>query len=97
MAAFSKDIKRLADENPASQTRARCRRIEHLVRLAVRAADQADLFQVVLGFEQVALLGLPHAVVRPSYGVIGIGGKSALVSWRRRSGRACGSHSGRRP
>ena len=25
------------------------------------------------------MLGLPHAVVRPSYGVIGIGSKSALV------------------
>jgi hypothetical protein len=53
--------------------------LEHLVRLARGAADQAHLFQIVLGLEQVALLRLPHAVVRPCHCVIGIGGERAFV------------------
>jgi hypothetical protein len=36
---------------------------QHCVCLAISAADEPDLFQIVLGLEQVALLGLPHAVI----------------------------------
>jgi hypothetical protein len=53
--------------------------LEHLVRLAGGAADQAHLFQIVLGLEQVALLRLPHPVVRPGHSMIGIGGERAFV------------------
>ena len=53
--------------------------LEHLVRLARGAADQAHLFQIVLGLEQVDLLRLPHAVVGPCHGVIGIGRERAFV------------------
>ena len=52
---------------------------EHLVRLAGGAADEPHLFQIVVGLEQVALLGLPHAVIRPGHRVIGIGGERAFV------------------
>src|ERR1700739_1947650 len=37
------------------------------------AADDADLFEVVLGLEQIALLGLPRPIIGPRQRVIGIG------------------------
>src|SRR5580692_8118923 len=43
------------------------------------AADGAHLFQVVLGLEQVALLGLPHAVIGPGQRVVRIGGERLVV------------------
>src|SRR5262249_18222950 len=43
------------------------------------AADEVDLFQVLLGLELVALLGMPHAVIRPGTDVVGIGGQRLLV------------------
>src|SRR5580693_1645672 len=43
------------------------------------AADHRHLFQVVLGLEQVALLGLPHAVIGPGQGVVRIGGERLVV------------------
>jgi hypothetical protein len=45
---------------------------QHRERFAIGAADVAHFFQIVPGFEHVALLGLPHAVIRPSHSVIGI-------------------------
>ena len=54
--------------------------LEHLVGAAIGiAANQPHLFQIVLGFEHIALFGLPHAVIRPGHGMVGIGGKCALV------------------
>ena len=53
--------------------------LEHPIGAAVGAADQAHLFQIVLGLEHIALLGLPHAVIRPSHGVVGIGGERPFV------------------
>ena len=53
--------------------------LEHLVRLAIRTADETNLLQVVLGLEQVALLGLPHPVVGPGHRMVGIGRERALV------------------
>ena len=52
---------------------------QHCVRLAIGAADQTHLFQIVLGLEQVTLFSMPHAVIRPSHSVIGIGGEWAFV------------------
>src|SRR5271155_3472320 len=43
------------------------------------AADLAHLFEVVLGHEQVALLGMPHAVIGPGHHVIGVGGERLVV------------------
>src|SRR5580693_2954716 len=43
------------------------------------AANHRHLFQVVLGLEQVALLGLPHAVIGPGQRVVGIGGERLVV------------------
>src|SRR5579864_9441937 len=43
------------------------------------AADVAHLFQVILGLEQVALLGLPHAVIGPGQRVVRIGGERLVV------------------
>src|ERR1700730_9721793 len=43
------------------------------------AANGAHFFQVVLGLEQVALLGLPHAVIGPGQRVVGIGGERLVV------------------
>src|SRR5262245_51910030 len=43
------------------------------------AADQPHLFQVVLGHQHVALLGVPHAVVGPGAHVIRVGGERLLV------------------
>src|SRR3984885_6619983 len=43
------------------------------------AADHRHLFQVVLGLEQVALLGLPHAVIGPGQSVVRIGGERLVV------------------
>src|ERR1700733_2156271 len=43
------------------------------------AADHRHLFQVVLGLEQVALLGLPHAVIGPGQRVVRIGGERLVV------------------
>jgi hypothetical protein len=47
--------------------------------LALGAADQADLFKVVFGLEQVALFSLPHAVIGPGQSVVGIGGERLVV------------------
>src|SRR5216684_538861 len=46
---------------------------------ALGPANQTHLLKVVLGFEQVALFGLPHAVIGPGQGVLGIGGERLLV------------------
>src|ERR1700688_3065772 len=43
------------------------------------AAAHMHLFQVVLGLEQVALLGLPHAVIGPGQRVVRIGGERLVV------------------
>src|SRR5262249_20648793 len=43
------------------------------------AADRVHLFQVVVGLQQVALFGLPHAVIGPGQGVVRIGGQRLLV------------------
>src|SRR3954471_19332298 len=43
------------------------------------AAQRLHLGEVFLGLEQIALLGVPHAVIRPSDGVGRIGGECALV------------------
>ena len=55
----------------------RPRSVDHLfecdIFLALGAADQTDLFKVVLGLEQVALFGMPHAVIGPGQSVVGIG------------------------
>src|SRR5215831_10586372 len=44
-----------------------------------RAVDQAHLLEVVLGLEEVALFGMPHAVIGPGQSVFGIGGKRLVV------------------
>jgi hypothetical protein len=49
---------------------------ERDIGLAFAAANQADLFQVVLGLEQIALLSVPHAVIGPRHGVIWIRGEN---------------------
>src|SRR6516225_10426706 len=49
--------------------------LERNVFFALGAADQAHLLEVVLGLEEVALFGMPHAVIGPGQSVFGIGGK----------------------
>src|SRR6516164_11360959 len=46
---------------------------------ALGAADQAHLLEIVLGLEQVALFGVPHAVIRPRQSVFRIGGERLVV------------------
>jgi len=57
--------------------------VDHLferdIFLALGAADQAHLLEVVLSLEQVTLFGMPHAVIGPGQRVIGIGGKRFVV------------------
>src|SRR5215469_9301787 len=53
--------------------------LERNVFFALGAADQAHLLEVVLGLEQVALFGMPHAVIGPGQSVFGIGGKRLVV------------------
>src|SRR5262249_11657198 len=57
--------------------------VDHLfecnIFLALGAADQTDLFKVVLGLEQVTLFGMPHAVIGPGQSVVGIGGERLVV------------------
>src|SRR6516162_4777705 len=53
--------------------------LERNVFFALGAADQAHLLEVVLGLEEVALFGMPHAVIGPGQSVFGIGGKRLVV------------------
>src|SRR4051812_34275442 len=53
--------------------------LEVLIFLARRAADQADVLQVIARLEQVALLDLPHAVVLPRAYMFWIGCERAFV------------------
>ena len=59
----------------------RCRRsrLEQFVGFALGAADRAYLLEFFLGFEHIALFGMPHAEIRPSQRVVGIGGERSLV------------------
>src|SRR4051812_44762690 len=43
------------------------------------AAQRLHLSEIFLGLEQIALLGVPHAVIRPGDGVGRIGGERPLV------------------
>src|SRR5689334_22577943 len=47
--------------------------------LALGAADQAHLLEIVLGLEHVALFGMPHAVIGPGQSVLRIGGERLVV------------------
>src|SRR6516162_9659421 len=53
--------------------------LERNVFFALGAADQAHLLEVVLGLEEVALFGMPHAVIGPGQSVFGICGKRLVV------------------
>src|SRR5438552_7207747 len=54
--------------------------LEILIFLTARAAaDQADRLQVLAGFEHVALLDMPHAVVLPRPHVLRIDGECLVV------------------
>src|SRR5262245_15676635 len=57
--------------------------IDHLferdIFLALGAANLAHLLEIVFGLQQVALLGMPHAVIRPSQSVIRIRGERSVV------------------
>src|SRR5262249_32328693 len=61
----------------------RPRSVDHLfecdIFLALGAANQTYLFKVVLGLEQVALFGMPHAVIGPGQSVVRIGGECLIV------------------
>src|SRR5271156_4750539 len=53
--------------------------LEQFVGFALGAADRAFLLEFFLGFEHIALFGMPHAEIRPSQRVVGIGGERSLV------------------
>src|SRR5271156_5746326 len=53
--------------------------LEQFVGFALGAADRAYLFEFFLGFEHIALFGMPHAEIRPSQRVVRIGGERSLV------------------
>src|SRR5499427_10886815 len=53
--------------------------LERNVFFALGAADQAHLLEIVLGLEQVALFGVPHAVIRPGQSVFWISGERLVV------------------
>src|SRR6186997_2332894 len=46
---------------------------------ALGAAQRFHLGEIVARLEQIALFGVPHAVIRPGAGMGGIGGQRALV------------------
>src|SRR6266545_2112956 len=78
---LARTLSALSDGRRASvRYRALDHALELLVFLALGvAADQPHLFQVVLGHQQVALLGVPHAVIGPGTHVVGVGGERLLV------------------
>src|SRR5690348_12926472 len=61
----------------------RPRAVDHFferdVFLAFGAADQTHLLEIVLGLEQIALFGMPHAVIGPGQSVLRIGDERLVV------------------
>src|SRR5262249_61759827 len=61
----------------------RPRAVDHFferdVFFAFGAADQTHLLEIVLGLEQVALFGMPHAVIGPGQCVFRIGGERFVI------------------
>src|SRR5262249_40639120 len=68
----------------AEHSLVRARAFDHALELGVFlargvAADEVHLLQVFLRLEEIALLGVPHAVVGPGAHVVGIGRERLLV------------------
>src|SRR5215467_5083438 len=72
-------LKRAFDGEELVGTRAVDHFFERHIFLAGGAADQAHLLEVVLGLEQVALFGMPHAVIGPGQSMLRIGNERLLV------------------